>query len=119
MRGGQWLHCPRGVDLASVRRAIRDEQKAEIRYCDQFSRVTKRKIWPLALIYYSEAANIVAWCELRQALRNFRADRVQESVFIEEFFPGFGERLRQDWVAGWKLTTEPGVETGKALPEGC
>jgi predicted DNA-binding transcriptional regulator YafY len=59
-------------------------------------RVTKRKIWPLALIYYSETANIVAWCELRQALRNFPADRVQESVLIEEFFPGSGDRLRQD-----------------------
>jgi predicted DNA-binding transcriptional regulator YafY len=109
---------PEGVDLASVRRAIRDEQKAEIHYCDQLGRITKRKIWPLALIYYSEAANIVAWCELRQALRNFRADRVQESVFIEEFFPGSGDRLRQDWVAGWKLTTEPNVGDGKALHDG-
>jgi predicted DNA-binding transcriptional regulator YafY len=72
----------------------------------------------LALIYYSETANIVAFCELRQALRNFRADRVQESVFIEEFFPGSGDRLRQDWVAGWKLTTEPGEGRGKALHDG-
>ncbi len=93
---------PEGVDLASVRRAIRDERKVEIHYSDQGGRVTRRKIWPLALIYYSETANIVAWCELRQALRNFRADRVGESVFIEEFFPGSGDRLRQDWIAGWK-----------------
>jgi len=113
---GTVASLPEGVDLASVRRAIRDEQKIEIRYCDQFGRVTKRKIWPLALIYYLEAVNIVAWCELRQALRNFRADRVQESVFIEEFFPGSGDRLRQDWVAGWKLTTDPVEGTGKALP---
>lgn len=109
---------PEGVDLASVRRAIRDERKAEIRYCDQFGRVTRRKIWPLALIYYSEAANIVAWCELRQALRNFRADRVEESAFIDEFFPGSGDRLRQDWVAGWKLTTGPGDGREKALQDG-
>jgi predicted DNA-binding transcriptional regulator YafY len=115
---GTVASLPEGVDLAAVRRAIRDEQKAEIHYCDQLGRVTKRKIWPLALIYYSEAANIVAWCELRQALRNFRADRVQESVFIEEFFPGSGDRLRQDWVAGWKLTTEPNVGDGKALHDG-
>jgi predicted DNA-binding transcriptional regulator YafY len=93
---------PEGVDLASLRRAIRDEQKVEIHYCDQLGRITKRKIWPLALIYYSETANIVAWCELRRALRNFRAERVQESVFIEEFFPASGDRLRQDWIAGWK-----------------
>jgi predicted DNA-binding transcriptional regulator YafY len=93
---------PEGVDFALVRRAIRGEQKAEIRYCDQFGRITKRKIWPLALIYYSDVANIVAWCELRQAIRNFRADRVEESIFIEEFFPASGDRLRQEWIAGWK-----------------
>jgi predicted DNA-binding transcriptional regulator YafY len=93
---------PEGVDFALVRRAIRSEQKAEIRYCDQFGRVTKRKIWPLALIYYSDVANIIAWCELRQAIRNFRADRVEESIFIEEFFPASGDRLRQEWIAGWK-----------------
>jgi predicted DNA-binding transcriptional regulator YafY len=56
----------------------------------------------LALIYYSDVANIVAWCELRRAIRNFRADRVEESTFIDEFFPASGDRLRQEWIAGWK-----------------
>jgi len=93
---------PKGVDLASVRRAIRDEQKLEIGYLDQAGRATKRKIWPLALIYYSETVNIVGWCELRQALRNFRAERVQDSALIKEFFPGAGDKLRTEWVAGWK-----------------
>ena len=112
---GTAASLPEGVDLASIRRAIRDEQKTEIQYCDQSGRITRRKIWPLALIYYSEAVNIVAWCELRQALRNFRADRVQQSLFVEEFFLGSGDRLRQDWVAGWKLTTEPGEGSNKSL----
>jgi len=112
---GTIASSPKGVDLASVRRAIRDERKIEIRYCDQLGRVTRRKIWPLALIYYTEATNIVAWCELRRALRNFRADRVQESVLIEEFFPGSGDRLRQDWVANWKLTTDSAKGMGKAF----
>ena len=58
-------------------------------------------IWPLALIYYSETVNIVAWCELRQALRNFRADRVRESRPLDAFFRGHGERLRREWVADW------------------
>jgi predicted DNA-binding transcriptional regulator YafY len=93
---------PDGVDFALVRRAIRGQQKTKIRYCNQFGRVTKRKIWPLALIYYSDVANIVAWCELRHAIRNFRADRVEESIFIEEFFPASGDRLRQEWIPGWK-----------------
>ncbi|WP_342360355.1 YafY family protein [Terrarubrum flagellatum] len=96
---------PDGVNLALVRRAIRDEQKIAIDYRDEFGRATARIIWPLALIYYSQAANIVAWCELRQALRNFRADRVEDSAPVEDFFRGDGDRLRKEWVAGWTETS--------------
>jgi predicted DNA-binding transcriptional regulator YafY len=100
---------PAGVDLGLARRAIRDEQKIAIDYRDELGRETKRTIWPLALIYYSEATNIVAWCELRQALRNFRTDRVQKSALVEDFFRGAGDGLREQWIAGWKI--EEGVKT--------
>jgi predicted DNA-binding transcriptional regulator YafY len=102
---GRAPQAPLGIDLATVRRAIRTEQKIKIQYSDQLGRTTDRKIWPLALVYYSEAAHIVAWCELRQALRHFRTDRIRESEFIEEFFSGSGDSLRRDWVAGWDITT--------------
>jgi len=94
---------PDGIDLALVRRAIRDEQKLAIAYRDETGRASERTIRPLALIYYSETANIVAWCELRQALRNFRGDRVRSGMLIDDFFRGEGERLRKQWVAGWKI----------------
>jgi predicted DNA-binding transcriptional regulator YafY len=95
---------PGGIDLALVRRAIRDEQKLAIAYRDELDRATERTIRPLALIYYSETANIVAWCELRQALRNFRADRVKSSALVDDFFRGEGDNLRKEWVAGWKIS---------------
>src|SRR5580704_518142 len=53
---------PEGIDLASLRQAIRDEQKFHIDYSDEAGRQTQRTIWPLALIYYLQTANIVAWC---------------------------------------------------------
>jgi predicted DNA-binding transcriptional regulator YafY len=93
---------PPGIDLALLRRAIRDEQKLAIRYRDEAGRATTRTIRPAALIYYSETATIVAWCELRRGLRNFRADRVADGALIDEFFRGQGEGLRQGWMAGWK-----------------
>ncbi len=98
---------PPSVDLGAVRRAIRDERKLSIDYRDELGRDTRRTIWPLALIYYSEHANIVAWCELRQALRNFRAERVQKSAPLDEFFRGAGDRLRAEWIAGWRMDEEP------------
>ncbi|MBB4348272.1 helix-turn-helix transcriptional regulator [Aliirhizobium cellulosilyticum] len=93
---------PDAVDLALVRRAIRDEQKLLIDYRDEPGNVTNRAIRPIALIYYSQTANIVAWCELRNAIRNFRADRVTHCEARDDFFPGQGDRLRQVWIDGWQ-----------------
>lgn len=92
---------PEGIDLATVRRAIRDEEKLLIDYRDEYARATERTIRPIALIYYSQTANIVAWCELRQAIRNFRADRVEACERTQAYFRGEGDGLRQLWIAGW------------------
>ena len=61
-----------------MRRAIRDEEKLDLSYRDEMGRASERLIRPIALIYYAETANIVAWCELRQAIRNFRSDRIED-----------------------------------------
>jgi predicted DNA-binding transcriptional regulator YafY len=92
---------PEAVDLALVRKAIRDERKLLIDYRDEMGRASERTIRPIALIYYSQTANIVGWCELRQAIRNFRADRVEACEPLEAWFRGEGERLRQLWRDGW------------------
>lgn len=94
---------PPGIDLAMIRQAIRDEQKLEIAYRDEQGRDTERTILPIALIYYSTYANLVAWCELRLSLRNFRADRIQNSRTANAFFTGDGDRLRAEWIAGWRI----------------
>jgi predicted DNA-binding transcriptional regulator YafY len=92
---------PDAVDLGLVRRAIRDERKLVLDYRDEYGTATERTIRPIALIYYSQTANIVGWCELRQAIRNFRADRVEHCEAAESFFRGEGDRLRKLWVDGW------------------
>jgi len=45
---------------------------------------------------------MVAWCELRQDIRNFRADRVEHCAPADTYFRGEGNRLRQVWIAGWQ-----------------
>jgi predicted DNA-binding transcriptional regulator YafY len=93
--------APAGVDLAIVRRAIRDERKLKLNYRDEMGRATERMIRPIALIYYSQTANIVAWCELRQAIRNFRGDRVEVCSEADTFFKGEGDGLRSLWTQSW------------------
>lgn len=100
---------PDGADFSQLRRAIRDEQKLFIRYRDELGNDTERAILPIALIYYSTYVNVVAWCELRQAIRNFRTDRIAESQMLDEYFAGRGDSLRQMWVAGWEINRTPGT----------
>ncbi|MCZ7452731.1 YafY family protein [Rhizobium rhizogenes] len=104
---GSIAPAPVGIDLATVRRAVRDEERLEISYRDETGTETRRQIRPIAVIYYSETVNIVGWCELRQAIRNFRSDRVLTCESTGSFFKLEGEKLRQLWMSGWQ-SNQPG-----------
>jgi len=64
------------IDLAAVRDAIRRERKMQIAYQDKGGSPTERIIWPFLLGFFDRVRVIVAWCELRQDYRHFRADRI-------------------------------------------
>jgi predicted DNA-binding transcriptional regulator YafY len=98
---------PQNIDFTMIRRAIRDEEKLEIDYRDERGRVTRRIIRPLAVIYYLDAAVIVGWCELREAIRNFRLDRTQSCRESGLHFRNEGEALRNLWISGWKTQPAP------------
>ncbi|MEP4825316.1 MAG: YafY family protein [Paracoccaceae bacterium] len=88
---------PKNVDLSEIRDAIREEVKLRLRYQDVADNQTERTVQPIALIYYAEAIVIVAWCELREDFRHFRADRVLCSDRMSEKFTKTGEELRNQW----------------------
>jgi predicted DNA-binding transcriptional regulator YafY len=98
---GSVAPAPSGVDLGAVRQAVRNEEKLKLVYRDEAGSMTQRTIRPIAVIYYSQTANIVAWCELRGAIRNFRADRIELSEPTPERFIGEGDALRKLWMSGW------------------
>ena len=72
--------------LALIRQALRDERKLNIEYEDAIGCRSQRMVWPLALVYFEYARMLVAWCELRQAFRHFRTDRMV-AVTLGEAMP--------------------------------
>ena len=90
---------PESVDLSTVRQAIRDERKLDIRYVDEKSTCSQRTIWPIAVAYYVQATLIGAWCELRQDYRHFRADRITALTVLDERYPSDNGRLMAEWLA--------------------
>ena len=95
------------IDPSVLRNAIRNEMKLRIVYYDVEHRKSVRTIWPLVLIYYVDAVMVVAWCELREALRHFRLERVAGSSVLTDNFKGLGDALIAQWEATQKRSVVP------------
>ncbi|KQV99568.1 YafY family protein [Rhizobacter sp. Root1221] len=85
--------------LPAWRRAMREEQKAVLRYRDAQGDVSERVVWPFALGFFDRVRVAVAWCELRQASRHFRLDRIQSFEPSGERYPRRRLALLKDWAA--------------------
>jgi predicted DNA-binding transcriptional regulator YafY len=109
--------APEGMELSELRMAIRDERKLNLEYRNEAGEISNRTIWPIAMIYYTEWANVVAWCELRQSLRTFRTDRVVSCNPCDDFFTGASGTLRDAWMAGWE--TDSGAKAAGARANGA
>jgi len=98
LRVSRWNRIPESaVETAALRRYIRDEAELEIAYVDLKDRKTVRLIKPLVLIYYIDVVLLAAWCELRQAFRQFRVDRIAECRPTGDHFHKAGEKLLKLW----------------------
>jgi len=85
------------VELAVIRRAIRSEHKLAITYRDLQETETQRTIWPFALAFFERVRVVVAWCELRQTFRHFRADRIVALTPSETRYPRRRQALLKEW----------------------
>ncbi len=86
------------TDVAQIRKTIRAEHKATIDYQDAQNNVTTRIIWPFALGYFDHVRLLIAWCELRNSFRHFRADRISKFIASQECYP----RKRQALLKAWR-----------------
>ncbi|HET7868048.1 MAG TPA: YafY family protein [Burkholderiaceae bacterium] len=85
------------AEVATLRRAIRQEHKLVITYRDADGADTSRTIWPFALGYFDRCRVLVAWCELRQAVRHFRTDRIVAVAADGTRYPRRRHALEQEW----------------------
>ncbi len=93
-----WNPMPQSnVETAELRRHIRDAAELHITYLDLKERRTVRDIKPVALIYFIEVVLLAAWCELRQAFRHFRVDRIEECEATGRRFADSAKTLRTGW----------------------
>lgn len=84
-------------ELPAIRDAIRRQRKLTISYADVNGNCTDRVIWPIALAFFDQARVIVAWCELRNDFRHFRADRILGLTVEANGYPQRRAVLMKQW----------------------
>ncbi len=86
-----------GAHLKAVREAIRREHKLKIAYVAETGVPTERAIWPIAMAFYERRQTVAAWCELRNAFRHFRTDRITAISATGERYPTRRVELVKAW----------------------
>ena len=88
-----------GIDMAALRRCIREERKVHIDYLDLKGAATVRTLRPMTLAFFPPVWLLLGWCELRQDFRAFRIDRIASIEFLSERYPQEPGRRLVDYLA--------------------
>ncbi|EOL9014138.1 helix-turn-helix transcriptional regulator [Cronobacter malonaticus] len=83
--------------LADIRQAIHQHRKLELVYTDKDGAASSRLVWPIALGFFDAVRMLACWCELRQAFRHFRIDRMQRVTVSEQSCPQSRYKLLKEW----------------------
>ena len=95
------------IDASVVREGLRDECKLRIAYVSDDDTETVRVIWPIAIAFFERVRVVVAWCELRQAFRHFRTDRITAVELTGERLPRQRAKLLSEWRETERIVEAP------------
>jgi len=84
----------------AIREACEARLKLRLDYRDAAGTASRRTVWPLGLIAWTGRWTLLAWCETRQAYRNFRFDRIEAMETLAEVFPVQADRSLAHYLAG-------------------
>lgn len=85
--------------MAELRKAIDQRLMARLDYRREDGQPSTRVVWPLGLVFWGTAWTLAAWCELRDAFRTFRLDRIQTLDILPSQYPDLPGRRLRDYIA--------------------
>lgn len=84
-------------ELARIRGAIRDRRKLQIAYRTKGVSCSTRTVWPVVIGFFDGSEMLAAWCEMRDAFRHFRMDRIEVLTVLEDNIPRSGASLLTEY----------------------
>jgi predicted DNA-binding transcriptional regulator YafY len=94
-------------ELGTVRKAIHDRRKVVLEYVDQGAALSNRLVRPIGLAFWGSSWTMWAWCELRDAFRTFRLDRVERLWLTDETFEDETGRTLADFLDQQRARRSP------------
>jgi predicted DNA-binding transcriptional regulator YafY len=91
--------------LEQLRGAVESSRVVQVAYADGTGELTNRRLRPMALLFWGSVWTLVAWCELRNDFRSFRADRFQSLQILEEHFTAQSGQRYEDFLA--RIRSQP------------
>ena len=85
-------------NFEQLRQAINQKRVIDIDYQKLNGEQSSRELSPLGLYYWGKVWTLVAWCELRQAFRAFRVDRIQRIETNDRAIPQIEGRSLDDYI---------------------
>lgn len=83
--------------IPALRLAIRSEHRLQIDYRREDGMKSTRTVWPITLAFFDDRRILVCWCELRQAFRHFRLDRIVSLTTDGSRYPQRRVQLCRAW----------------------
>ncbi len=99
--------APASIDASQIRLAIRNEHKLTISYRSLDGTTSERTIWPFLIGFFDEARIVAGWCEMRQAYRHFRIDRITSLLLTTERYPRRRAAMLKQWRAINQIAPPP------------
>ena len=72
--------------LQTLREAVQARRKLQLDYSDVSGQPSRRVVRPLGCFYWGKVWTLAAWCESREAFRNFRLDRIAGVKILDSIF---------------------------------
>ncbi len=85
--------------MGDLRGAIDARRKVIFSYSSADGTRSTRTVWPLGLFFWGSVWSLGAWCELRQAFRNFRLDRMEGLEVCSAVYAQKAGRTLEDMIA--------------------
>ncbi|PKO34312.1 MAG: DNA-binding transcriptional regulator [Betaproteobacteria bacterium HGW-Betaproteobacteria-7] len=91
--------APLREPMALLRAGMESGRRVAVSYRRADGEVSQRTLWPLGLVFWGHCWTLGAWCELRQAFRTFRVDRIGSAEVLAETFDDRHGHLWRDYLA--------------------